>query len=196
MKDVIQKLLVMMSKNNSPTTSAAEAFDDTSENDDHKQALPKTSSLSDDEMLDENANRMEPECIPTPKMKLYERLRQKTSNCAPEDTATQQDEDKVRHVRMCIEGRWGYYSGPVWKPNTPLKGCVVRFDSGDLYIGSIYNDTYCGLGKYYPKKTKTNCGRPINIDRTSTSVHKQAGAASKLPLGDESTNNILVKDYY
>ena len=106
----------------------------------------------------------EPERAPTPKMELYEKIRQRKTYRPPQESRTEasscggREEDnnksKVRHVRMCIDKRWGYYSGPVWKPDTSLKGCVIRFDNGDIYLGGLYNYSFDGIGKHYPKETK------------------------------------------
>jgi hypothetical protein len=43
----------------------------------------------------------------------------------------------TRHIHVCVRGEWGYYSGPTLEQNKKLHGCVVRFDSGDLYLGEM-----------------------------------------------------------
>jgi len=42
-----------------------------------------------------------------------------------------------RHIHVCVRGEWGYYSGPTLEQNKKLRGCVVRFDNGDLYLGEM-----------------------------------------------------------
>ena len=42
-----------------------------------------------------------------------------------------------RHLYVSVAGNWGYYSGPSLDQNKCLRGCVVRFDNGDLYLGDM-----------------------------------------------------------
>jgi len=64
--------------------------------------------------------------------------------------------EKIRHLRIQVNGSWGYYSGPKPEADEPLIGCVVRFDNGDLYLGNMENSCFHGPGTYYPKG-----GRPF-----------------------------------
>jgi hypothetical protein len=57
----------------------------------------------------------------------------------------------IRHLRIQVNGKWGYYSGPVPQKDVPLVGCVLRFDNGDLYLGNMENSCLHGPGSYYPK---------------------------------------------
>ena len=59
--------------------------------------------------------------------------------------------EKIRHLRIQVQGKWGYYSGPVPQKDVPLFGCVVRFDNGDLYLGNMQNGYFHGPGTLYPK---------------------------------------------
>jgi hypothetical protein len=46
--------------------------------------------------------------------------------------------------RIQVNGQWGTYSGPTMKRRGAcvLQGCVVRLDSGELYVGNLSrNDT-------------------------------------------------------
>jgi len=58
---------------------------------------------------------------------------------------------KMRHLRIQVNGNWGYYSGPTPAKDLALVGCVVRFDDGDLYLGNMENSFFHGPGAYYPK---------------------------------------------
>lgn len=58
---------------------------------------------------------------------------------------------KIRHLRIQVNGKWGYYSGPVPEKDVPLVGCVLRFDNGDLYLGNMENSCLHGPGTLYPK---------------------------------------------
>jgi hypothetical protein len=68
--------------------------------------------------------------------------------------------DRVRHVRMQVNGQWGYYSGPKIIATIDeeaddqqlLQGCVVRFTNGDLYLGSIQKGQFHGPGSLYPRQ--------------------------------------------
>ncbi|CAJ1952967.1 unnamed protein product [Cylindrotheca closterium] len=64
--------------------------------------------------------------------------------------------EKIRHLRIQVNGNWGYYSGPKPEVDEQLVGCVVRFDNGDLYLGNMENSCFHGPGTYYPKG-----GRPF-----------------------------------
>jgi len=64
------------------------------------------------------------------------------------------DVKKIRHLRIQVNGNWGYYSGPKPSEDTQLVGCVVRFDNGDLYLGNMENSCFHGPGTYYPKGGK------------------------------------------
>jgi hypothetical protein len=72
------------------------------------------------------------------------------SNSHPE--AVSQKKDRVRHVRIRVNGQWGYYSGPkiIEETEQLLQGCVVRFTNGDLYLGSIQKGQFHGQGSLYP----------------------------------------------
>jgi hypothetical protein len=58
---------------------------------------------------------------------------------------------KIRHLRIQVHGKWGYYCGPVPLKDVPLVGCVLRFDNGDMYLGNMENSCLHGPGSYYPK---------------------------------------------
>jgi hypothetical protein len=65
------------------------------------------------------------------------------------------NKDRVRHVRIQVNGQWGYYSGPkisVDDDQQLLQGCVVRFTNGDLYLGSIRKGQFHGPGSLYPRQ--------------------------------------------
>ncbi|KAL3940637.1 MAG: hypothetical protein SGBAC_004869 [Bacillariaceae sp.] len=62
--------------------------------------------------------------------------------------------EKIRHLRIQVNGSWGYYSGPTPEADEQLIGCVVRFDNGDLYLGNMENSCFHGPGAYYPKGGK------------------------------------------
>eukprot|EP00934_Nitzschia_sp_Nitz4_P000961 Nitzschia sp. Nitz4//scaffold156_size52432//43165//44166//NITZ4_006831-RA/size52432-processed-gene-0.54-mRNA-1//-1//CDS//3329537427//961//frame0 len=70
---------------------------------------------------------------------------------------------KVRHVPVTIGGQVGYYSGPSLESAGPWKGCVVRFDNGDLYLGEMgcFNQEYAfhGWGTLTKKDGKVSRGR-------------------------------------
>lgn len=62
---------------------------------------------------------------------------------------------KIRHLRIQVNGNWGYYSGPKPEADLQLIGCVVRFDNGDLYLGNMENSCFHGPGTYHPKGGKS-----------------------------------------
>lgn len=78
-----------------------------------------------------------------------------------------QNVSSVRHVPVTVAQNSGYYSGPSLvhpsgheNDGGKLRGCVVRFDNGDLYLGEMQNfDTglkFHGRGTLY-KKDGTVC---------------------------------------
>mmetsp|Transcript_11324 Transcript_11324/g.18221 ORF Transcript_11324/g.18221 Transcript_11324/m.18221 type:complete len:137 (-) Transcript_11324:1801-2211(-) len=50
---------------------------------------------------------------------------------------------RSKNQRIQVNGQWGTYSGPSIKSKAcVLQGCVVRLESGELYVGSLRrNDT-------------------------------------------------------
>jgi hypothetical protein len=50
---------------------------------------------------------------------------------------------RSKKERIQVNGQWGTYSGPsIKKKACVLQGCVVRLDSGELYVGNLSrNDT-------------------------------------------------------
>lgn len=69
---------------------------------------------------------------------------------------------RSRNQRLQVNGEWGTYSGPSIS-NTKCRariwqGCVLRFDNGDLYVGSLSrNDT--GSLTLYPPGTLYDANR-------------------------------------
>ena len=68
----------------------------------------------------------------------------------------------VRHVRIQVDGEWGYFSGPSAallfhadeSSTEVVNGCVVRFDNGDLYLGGMKDEKFHGLGTLYLKSPR------------------------------------------
>jgi hypothetical protein len=63
---------------------------------------------------------------------------------------------RTKNQRIQVNGQWGKYSGPTLRQKNHtscvLQGCVVRMDSGELYVGSLHrNDT--GSCTFHPPGT-------------------------------------------
>jgi hypothetical protein len=79
-----------------------------------------------------------------------------------EAAVSQKKKDRVRHVSIQVNGQWGYYSGPkiiIEEAEQLLRGCVVRFTNGDLYVGSIQKGQFHGTGSFYPIQGSIQRGR-------------------------------------
>jgi len=174
LKDVIQDLLVMSMESRNSNFSASDWDDDESleslplpevleERAPHAGNLLKASEMA------LNPTRQTFEVDPSDPLKTKQvsstssmlqmshslQVKQAFKRGSPKHNQNAPPPTKIRHLRIQVNGNWGYYSGP--KPTSEdvqLVGCVVRFDNGDLYLGNMENSCFHGPGTYYPKGGK------------------------------------------